>query len=284
MGIRMLQLCSRVLMGGALVLAPSLAWAVNCCQLGTGPCNIIPPMVHGVSPGWTGPICGTTISGTNCTARLDTDGSASSGDCITLGSGVTLDLNGFALDCTSGSCGTAILNTNSGSGSAAVVIKNGDITRAWTTGILETGGTNTSVTEIHVEGAATGIADVRGTIDHTVVRDASTLGIDLYPGEDLNSVVLRNNGNSAANGYGMLLTGSVASSSLDNVLFIDNRVHIHWDHATGVPSMQRSEFQNAVTCGCYMESGFGNFCNPANSCVDITNSTTPTIEEDIFYP
>jgi hypothetical protein len=216
--------------------------------------------------------------------ELDADASASSGDCLTLGSGVVLDLKGYAIDCT-GSCGTAVLNTSSGGSSAAVQIRNGDITGPWATGIGVTGGTNSAVSEILVDGADTGISNVRGKIDHTVVRNCSTLGIDVYPAEDLESVVLRNNGNTAADGYGARVSGSGGSTSMDNVLFIANRHHLHWDNAGGTPSVQRSEFQESVTCDCYLDAGPPlQFCVPANSCISITNSTTPTIIDDGFYP
>lgn len=268
---------------GVLALAPSLAWAANCCSLNGGPCNIIPPLVHGVSP-WTGPVCGTTISGTNCTAELDADVNAASGSCLTLGSGVTLDFNGYTLNCT-GSCTTAVLNTSSGATTAAVKIESGAISGPWATGVSVTGGTNSSVAEMVVAGCDTCISSVRGKIDHTVVRNCPTLGIDLYPGEDLESVVVRNNGNSASNGYGLRLTGSTGSTTMDNVLFIANRVDMHFDHASGTPSVQRSEFQEAVTCGCYLDLGPPlQFCLSADSCLTITNSTTPTIIDDDFFP
>lgn len=283
MRTRKRQRGSRWLLVGALLLVPVHGWAVNCCKVNGGTCNIIPPLTHGQT-GWMGSICGTTLEGTNCTAKLDTDASASSGDCITLGMGVTLDLDGHAIDCT-GSCGSAVLNTNSGGSSNAVTITNGDITGAWTTGINVTNGTNSSVSEILVDGAYIGISKVRGKIDHTVVRNSSYIGIDLNAGDDLESVVLRNNGNTAYQGYGLKLSSTVSSSNFDNVLFIGNYANVWHSNASGKPQVQRSEVQDAVTCDCFISNFLFSACAAsATSCLDFTNATTPNIVGDTFLP
>ncbi len=187
---QMIRIYGIVLLAVAfLALTPAASDAANCCSVNGGSCNIIPPLTHGQS-GWMGAVCGTTLSGINCTAKLDADVSTSSpNDCITLGSGVTFDLDGYTMNCTAGStsaCGTAITNTASSSASGAVTIRNGDIVGRWATGILATGGTNSSVDDVVIDGATSmGISGVRGLIERTVVRNVLGSGVELQPGKDI---------------------------------------------------------------------------------------------------
>ena len=270
-------------LAGFLLSVPSISSA-SCCQVGAGPCNIIPPLTHGQN-GWTGAVCGTTLSGTNCTALLDADVTVTSGDCLTLGRGVTFDLAGKKIQCTSGGCGKAIINTDSAGSSNAVTIQNGDIIGPFSYGIQVTGGSNSSVNEILVDGADIGISGVRGPISDTVVRNSGTGGIDLYPGEDMDNVILRDNG-VPTNGWGLKLTGNTANSDLDNVLFIGNYDNVYKLNASNTASLQRSEMQTAGSCNCHLVvTGFFDICYPlANGCFTITNSTTRTFVDDAMIP
>ncbi len=271
----------RMLIVTVWMLVPGLSWAANCCQVGAGACNIIPPLTHGQN-GWTGSVCGTTLTGVNCVAKLDATVNLASGDCLTLGSGVTLDLNGHAINCTSGSCGSAVLNTSSSGGSGAVAIENGDITGPWTTAINVTGGTNSTVSEMVVDGAVTGISGVQGTIDHTVVRNSRDLGIDLVAGKDLSIVVLRDNGLST-NGYGLKINGVPTSSDVDHALFIGNYYHVNYAGTGGTaPSATSSQFQGAVGCDC-RQSSSGN-CFTATNCFVMPSASSPNTLEDAFVP
>lgn len=274
---------TRLLLAGVLFM-PSLGLAANCCQVGTGACNIIPPLTHGQN-GWTGAVCGTTLTGTNCTALLDGDVQVTSGDCLTIGRGVTFDLNGYKFDCTGASCGSAIINSDSAGSSAAVTIKNGDITGPFEYGIEVTGGTNSSVDELLVDGADTGISGVRGPISDTVVRNSEIGGIDLYPGADLKNVILRDNG-VGTSGWGLKLTGSTSTSDLDNVLFIGNHDNVYKLNASGTASMQRSEMQMAGSCQCHLVvTGFWDLCYPdASGCFTMQNPTTPNMIDDAMVP
>lgn len=155
-------------LGAVMDGAPSAVMAA-CCAVNGGPCNKTPPLVHGVpNGGWEIPVCSTTLSGENCVAELDATVNVSSGSCITLEEGVTLDMKGYAFNCTSGACGTAITNTDSGGSSNKTQITNGDITGCWNRGINVTGGTNSTVTEMYIDlagscsGATDGISLVRG--------------------------------------------------------------------------------------------------------------------------
>lgn len=100
----------------ALVLvAPTYAAATNCCRSGspTGQC-IASPLTHGQN-GWLFPVCGSPPwYGNNCTLKLDADITMTSGDCVTVAKGVTLDLSGHTMSCTGSSCGSAVINVDSG--------------------------------------------------------------------------------------------------------------------------------------------------------------------------
>ncbi len=262
----------------ALSPVPALA---ACCALNGGPCNIIPPLVHGISP-WTGSICGSTISGTSCTAELDANATASSGDCLTLGAGVTLDLNGYTINCNSSDCGNAILNTASSSGTGAVSVTNGDITGCFSGGVAQTGGSNTTVSELKIDlaGSCTnntshGLFYITGLIDHTVVANARGTGVWLMGGKQLKNSIVRDSGT------GIYYSYFGSSAAFDNVLVFGNDVNIqNATPASGIPSMQRSEIQLAGTCDCKNNT----VCTDISNCVTFTNSTTPSMVNDAFVP
>src|SRR6185369_7296876 len=157
-------------------------------------------VTYGTSP-WT-TFCGHTISGSGsggCTATVPsgsgTVGNIGSADCLTLGSGVTLELSDITINCTGTNCGNAIVNTNSGGSSAAVTIKNGNVTGCWTTGLVFTGGSNSTVSGIALDGHTTagactrglnaGINGARGTVSRVSITGWLSC-ILLYPGEDVN--------------------------------------------------------------------------------------------------
>jgi hypothetical protein len=188
----------------AFVLAAVCAVVVNVKAADAGTCQFdtIPNLTfvqYGTSP-WT-TFCGHTITGSGsggCTATVPAGSgpfNVASGDCLTLGSGVDLDLGGNTINCTGTNCGAAIINTNSGSSSAAVKIKNGTVTGCWSDGVVCNGGTNSTVSAMTLDGSPTGAActrslnaglhSVRGTISRCTVSGWLS-GIYLYPGEDVN--------------------------------------------------------------------------------------------------
>jgi hypothetical protein len=262
----------------ALVPTTTLA---TCCLNG-GPCNIT-TLVHGVSP-WTGAVCPTTIASSGgCIATLgSTNGTATSGDCITIGAGVTLDLNGRTLDCTDDLCGSAIVNTGSGGGSSAVGIQNGDITGCWSNAINVTAGTNSSASDLLIDKTANGacangthgISYMRGPIDHVVIKNAGGIGIALTSGEDVTDSIVRNSGT------GIAMYTVSAATEIDNVLLLGNDTNIvNLSAGSTKPSMQRSELQDA-TCDCRD----GSSCVDVATCLTFTNSTTPSFVGDAILP
>lgn len=281
---------SSLIVGALVLLAtllPATGFAANCCSLNGGACTAPATITHGTSP-WTGAVCGSVITGTNCTAILDANVSVASGDCITLGRGVTLDLNGYALNCTSGQCGGAILNTDSAANPNDVDIENGDITGCWTVGIAQTQyqGSDTNVSDIFIDldgsctgvGGSTGIAFIAGKIDRTIVKNARSIGIFLLEGEDVTNTKVSGTDNGSGSGTGIVVTGS--GTSFDNVLLTDNVINVHFNG--GQPaSMQRSELQNASVCQCRLSNST---CPAISSCFTISNSTTPSFIGDAIIP
>jgi hypothetical protein len=161
----------------------------------------------GQSP-WTS-FCNHTISGTGsggCTATVPANSGPinwSSGNCLTIGSGVTLDLGGITINCDTTNCGAALANTASGSGSAAVSIENGTITGCWNTGIVASAGSNVTVSEMTLDRTSTagspcaaglnaGLHSIRGDIDRVSVSGWLS-GIFVYPGKDVNDSSIYNN-------------------------------------------------------------------------------------------
>lgn len=259
-----------------LTLLPSSAFAANCCAVNGSTCNIIPPLTHGQN-GWTGSICGTTLSGTNCTALLDTGASVAAGDCLTLGKGVTLDLAGFNLECTSSSCGSAIKNTDSGGASSAVQIKNGNIVGAWAFGVTSTGGTNSSVSDLVVDGSDIGISNIRGLIERVVVRNSASIGINLKAGEDLKNSIVRDSG-----GYGLFLDGNFAATDLDNILLTGNYHSVGKINYGSGPTLTRSDLQQSTGCHCINHASGS--CINVVGCMVVPNSTTVTFVDDTIIP
>ena len=258
-------------------MAPFAAEAANCCSVNGGTCNIQTPLTHGQN-GWMGTVCGTTLSGVNCVAKLDASvGSSSGSDCVTLGSGVTFDLNGYTMTCTGSPCGIAIKNTSSGNTSNAVVIKNGAITGPWTTGVAVTGGTNSSVTDLTVTGAGTGISGVKGSIEYARVYDSTTTGIVLAAGKDLAKSLIEGNPTGLS-----MPDANYTGTDIDDVFFVNNGYSIN-DQGSGA-DMQRSCMQMASTCHCYANVGGTTACHDIDDCVTITNSGVPTFVDDDRYP
>jgi hypothetical protein len=268
----------------AMVMAPifMIAFASSavaaCCSLNGGPCNIIPPLVHGVSP-WTGSVCGSTISGTSCDAELSGDVNASSGDCLTLGSGVTLDMKGATLNCTSGGCGKAIINTSSGGSSNKVVIQNGVITGCWSRGVSVEGGTNSSATQMYVDLAGSGcqgdvgLYGLRAGADHVVLKHADICYY--WGGGDLQHSVIRDCDLGAKDLY--------TTASITNVQFLNNDVHVNThDAGTDTIDTHSSSFQYAGTCTCI--DRFSACVTPIEDCLDISASGNESFVDDAILP
>jgi hypothetical protein len=257
-----------LMLGMAATARPALA--TNCCSLNNGPCNIF-PLVHGTSP-WTGNVCGSTISGTNCVAQLDADATASSGNCITLGAGVTLDLKGFAIHCTSGSCGTAVYNTTSGATSSKVMVEDGSITGCWTDGIFADLGTNSSATNMTIDLSGSGcqgtvgISGLKKSINTTVVKHASTC-IDIIGanGVDITDSMVRDCS------IGINSIGA-STSTFTNVQSLHNDVNVKLFGTGSATHANAVSLQDAATCNC--ENGSGSCLGTITDCLTFTGATS----------
>lgn len=148
-------------------------------------------LCHGPS---NGPHLVEAQTGKNCVLKVfvDSTGRSGSANCLTIGKGVTVEMNGHSIACDSSSCGTAIEVTNSSSGTNnKVVLNSGTITGCWATAVKATAGTDTTVSDFVVDMSAigscsangvTGIAGELKQVDHTVVADASGTCIGIHSG------------------------------------------------------------------------------------------------------
>lgn len=234
---------------------PATALALNECCAG-GSCYSASGFPYSQSICPSSNLCGCTITGTNCQVKLTADTSTSStSDCLTLGSGVTLDMDGHSITCTGTDCGYAIKNTNSGGSSAKVVIKNGFISGCWDVGIGRTGGTNATVDGMYVDLGRTcsngisywtgvtksiGLYEMYSDITNTQVHHAG-IGIDMtFSGNGhLTNVVMQ------GNEYGL---AGFDDNVVAHGLFRDNDVHIYERSEYYLLTIQSSAFVGAAVC------------------------------------
>jgi hypothetical protein len=250
----------------AVSTAPTDASAISCCVDGEEGCydtNITEASCPNDS------ICGCKVSGSNCTLTLSANVSIDTAStCLTLGSGVTFDMNGKTLACTGNDCGKAVYNTESGGSSNKVVIKNGTITGCWDAALYfdaSTGlNTNSSVSDMKIDlgsGCAgtnginygngdyfnIGVSAPHGVITRTTVKNAE-VGIHGHVDGDLEDSILNNN----INGF----MGTVGA--IDNVLFLNNVTHVWEWKGTMDPDISGSSFVGG-TCDCaYTAPGASN--------------------------
>jgi hypothetical protein len=197
--------------------------------------------------------CG-LINGDNCRIHLTGNVSFNGTTCVELGDGVTFNLNGYTLDCTTSDCGYGVHNSASSGAADKVVIKNGKITGCWDAGVYVNGGTNSSVQDLEVDlgasctnglthngGAATvGIFAPRGLTSHVKVYHTN-IGFWMSPGQDIEDSVLKDNV------HGML---PAATGAIDNVLFQDNSSAHIWEYkGTFDPDISGSVF-TGTGCNC----------------------------------
>jgi hypothetical protein len=296
---------------GSRVTMQALVLTVVCTILGSasyahaGTCQFdtIPNLTfvtYGTSP-WT-TFCNHTISGSGsggCTATVPAGSGTinwSSGNCLTIGSGVKLDLNGVIINCDSTNCGAAIANTSSGSSSAAVTIEDGTITGCWSDGVVASGGTNSTVSEMTLDGSSTagtppgssgctrglnaGLHSIRGTISRVTVAGWLS-GIFVYPGEDVDDSSI----------YGNYVgIDNVGANSSGNDLFnLDLHANGYaFKNVTGgtyKPKVQSSSIaDDGGACNC-IDSSLSCISN-ITDCVDFGTSTakgnTSFVEGQLF--
>jgi hypothetical protein len=268
----------------ALSATPAFA---DCCSLNGSGCIYI-PLTYGTAP-WT-TFC-STISGINCVATVPGSPTinVSSGDCITLGAGVTLDLGKSTINCTSTDCTAAVRNTDSGSSSSKVVVKNGTVTGCWRRGLHFESGVNSSVTGTVVNlaptGAActnsaslpTGIFAPRGTTNKVKVFNAFG-GVYAFTGKDINDSLI------SECYIGIDNVGSTPSVGLTNLLLRNNVNHVkNPSYLAYKPKMQGSVLEGSVLCDCVDN---GENCVNITSCIDFGNGGTgnTSFVEETLYP
>lgn len=249
--------------GFGLATAPHHALAVTtCCVHGTTPC-FAGNITEANCPG--GNICGCTIdNSTNCTLTLSANATTSAAsDCLTIGSGVTFDMNGKSITCTGTNCGKAVHNTASGSGSNKVLVESGTISGCFDAGIYmdASGGSNTNsaVSDMTVDmgsGCANGngiafsngdffsigIFAPHGVVARAIVKNAyiGIYGTTGSTNTDVEDSILENNVNGMTN----------AAGSIDNVLFLNNTYHLWEFKGSWSPDISGSSFAGVGTCDC----------------------------------
>lgn len=240
----------------AMAAGPRNASAISCCVVGEESCfnsNITEASCPNDN------ICGCEVSGSNCTLTLSANASTSStSTCLTLGSGVTFDMNGKTLNCTGSDCGKAVHNKSSGGSSNKVVVKNGTITGCFDAGLYfdASGGSNTdsSVSDMLIDLGSSctngitysggdvfnvGISTPKGTIARVHVKNAD-IGVVPQSTEAIEDSILSDNAK------GMM--SSV--SAIDNVLFLGNSYHLWEWKGSYDPDISGSTFVDAGTCDC----------------------------------
>ena len=268
------KLFATFVVGMLAVASPSSA-VDQCCSNNGAPCassSGFPYDAAAICPG--GNLCGCVVSGTNCEMRLTANASTNSGDCLTLGAGVTLDMNGHSITCGDDNCSSAIVNTASSGAANAVVIENGFISGCWVRGIYVSGGTDSEVTGLDIDlarvgggacnpgGLTAGILTVRGTVSDVTVANAFS-GIYVQPGEDVIDSLVRDS-YIGLDGLGT----SASMGNITNVQLLNNGYSMK-NHNPGVniPDVVNLSSQNPVS-GCHYIDNAGSCATNITDCVD----------------
>lgn len=238
----------------AMGAAPSSA--VNCCYVDDpGKTTCIANSVNStntiVFPGST--VCGHTVEGSNCILEILNNQTGSGGStCLTLGRGVTVDMNNtYSFTCSAGTkCATAIKINDSAGSANKVIVSNGTIAGCWTHGISQLAGTNASAENVTIDLAATGSCPGDGdygavvnTVSESLIKNASVRGVSASLIE--HSIV-------RDNAAGVLPSGG----TIDNSLIIDNDYNIRREVnglylvPMGDVTLKSSAVQSADTCDC----------------------------------
>lgn len=209
-------------------------------------------------------LCNHTVEGTGCTLEVFNDGSVSSGSCLTVAGGVTVEMNDHTIDCT-GSCDYAFNLTGSN-----VDLENGNITGCWLAAVGVGTSANSTITDFDIDLTATaggctgngnnGISPNTGanyslkTITRVAMRDGDGAGIISAYFTDVVDSIIRDFGT-----YGIIVTAtsnSVGTDIIHSVLFGNG-----WNVATGTSytgaSISESFVSDGDTC---------NFANYGGSC------------------
>ena len=278
-----------------MLAAASPSFAVDECCTNLGPpcasSSGFPYNAATICPG--GNLCGCVVSGTNCEMQLTADASTNSGDCLSLGAGVSLDMNGHSISCTDDNCGSAIVNTASSGAANAVVIENGFISGCWLRGVNVSGGSNSEVTGLDVDLARVGGGDcnpggtlpvgiltVRGTVSEVAVANAFS-GIYVQPGEDVIDSVVRG---SYIGLDGIGTSGTMGN--ITNVQLLNNGYSLkNYNPGVNIPNVLNLSMQNAAG-GCHCIDNSGTCVTTITDCVDFGSPAAgrKSFMDDLILP
>ena len=270
----------------ASLMAATNALAVNTCYLddpGNASGLISPIQAGGAGNdfGASPTLCGHEVHGTNCVVQVNVDSSLSTNtDCLTLGVGVTVELQGKSIICTGSACGIAVKITNSGGSSSKVALKSGIISGCWSNGVRHVG-SNATVDDVLIDLAGSGCMGGYGigsssgngvqTVTHTKVQHVANTGItSTSNGTVVGSLVLDAD------------AGIAVSSSGGSATLVDNCV-VHdvadaikrTDGNSTMPEIRDSVIYNASHC---------DFASSGTACttsIDLTG--TNFVEDEIIF-
>jgi hypothetical protein len=212
----------------------------------------------------SGGVCGHTITGSNCLMQIKDDVtvtvSAPFGDCLTIGPGVTVDMEDHTFTCTSTvfpwGCNSAFVVAGSGGTSQKVAVKNGVFAGCWYAGAVRRGagsGTNHSVENVTVDGTNLGQCGSRGngingifTVTGVLVTNTLDYGVKLdLSGAKVEHSILRNNVADAIESTG------VSGQTINNVFLIDNAYGVNKtaDTASTIAT-KGSVIRDSIGCNC----------------------------------
>ncbi|HXC49525.1 MAG TPA: hypothetical protein VN634_01455 [Candidatus Limnocylindrales bacterium] len=124
----------------ATTVSPNAAMAVCCYVDDPGHATCITSPIQSATQANGGELggnaCNHTIEGNNCHLQITETPVQVGGDCITIGRGVTVEGNGYEVECAASFCsGPAVEITNSGATSGTATIENFKISGCWSQGI-----------------------------------------------------------------------------------------------------------------------------------------------------
>jgi hypothetical protein len=250
-------------------VASTNAFAANCCV--DGVCNVYATTLNtGTAPFASG-LCGHVISGSGATCKIimQQDEAVSSGDCVELADRVTLDMNGHTLECT-GTCGTAIDNTDTSTSNPVKIEGGGFIIGCWSDGATAVADTyNATITDVHIDllnytcFGTSGLGPYK-TITRVSVGGAST-GVTAGSTTSIVDSFIHNSH------VGVLVRGSGgAGTDISDTLIYNSDINVQTatiPNGSGGP--QTMTGSTVLTGTCQFKDYYGNCSTTAGSVIDL---------------
>jgi hypothetical protein len=257
------------------IVLPTQAFAGLCCVSGTTPC-VDSPVSTSDTPFASG-VCGKTVTTAGCEVIISSSVSYSgSGDCLTLGRGVKVTGNNRTIDCTSGSCGTAINVTQSGSGTT--IVNNLNITGPWTQALynsFNTTGSQANYVDIDLEGNTNAVAGIDGF--KTIDRCTAT-GIPNGAGYVLRGSATVTGSSTLGNRNGVHILGW--DNVLDNTLLAHNTNQLfNTGGANYGIDLQGVTMYDAINCDCGHGTGVGTCYFAWSTCSSVSGTRVSFIND-----